>query len=292
MKSQNTKSSDELQREVRQEVRNVNRDLDNIQGRLSPGKIIDDAIFSSHGRSPAAIFDHLKRNPIGTTFLSLGTLLLMEDESHTTYESSARNKISSARSTVNDKMSLAKEKIQSHMPVRDPNAPSITEKAKAKLSGVKDSFDSKVSEIREGLEARVHRKEITETFLSADESNSEGYAGLDIEGSKGSKLKNVKEKLSSGLSQGREKLSAGLSQGKEKFQNMDNTTFMALGAGLGILTGASLPISDAEERMVNDKLQGRLSDFNSELREAMNECSNILKDLVINDVKEIPVKFF
>lgn len=73
---------------------------------------------------------------------------------------------------------------------------------------------------------------------------------------------------------------------------MDNTTFMALGAGLGVLTGASLPISDAEERMVNDKLQGRLSDFNFELREAMNECSNILKDLVINDVKEFPVKFF
>ena len=45
MKSQSTKSSGELQQEVRNEVRNVNRDIDNIQGRLSPGRIIDDAIF-------------------------------------------------------------------------------------------------------------------------------------------------------------------------------------------------------------------------------------------------------
>ncbi len=112
------------------------------------------------------------------------------------------------------------------------------------------------------------------------------------EGGARAKMQNVKEKLTSGISQGREKISAGLSQSKEKIQNMDNTTFIALGAGLGVLTGASLPISDAQERMVNNKLQGRLSEFNSELRVAMNECSNILKDLVINDVKEFPVKFF
>ena len=272
MKSQNTKSSGELQREVRQEIRNVNRDIDNIQGRLTPGRIIDDAIFYNHSRSPAAIFDHLKRNPIGTTFLSFGTLLLMEDETNTTYETTARKKIATARTTVNDKIAVAKEKIQSHMPVKDPFEPSISEKAKEKLIHVKDTFDSKVSEIRESLK---------DTFLSADESNSEGYAGLDVESTKGSKLQNVKEKLS-----------AGLVQGKEKLQNMDHTTFMALGAGLGVLTGASLPISEAEERMVHDKLEGRLSDFNSELREAMNECSNILKDLLINDLKEYPVKFF
>jgi hypothetical protein len=171
--------------------------------------------------------------------------------------------------------------------------PGITDKAQARLSNVKNSFDSKVSKIRDEIETRAHRKEITETFLQSDESNSEGYAGLDAaDGGASGKLQNVKEKLTSGISQGREKLSTGLSHSKEKLQNMDNTTFIALGAGLGVLTGASLPISEAEDRMVNDKLKGRLSDFNLELREAMNECSNILKDLVINDVKEFPVKFF
>ncbi len=292
MKSQNTKSSDELQREVRQEVRNVNRDIDNIQGRLTPGRFIDDAIFYNHSRSPAAIFDHLKRNPVGTTFLSLGTLLLMEDDTHTTYETSARNKISSGRTAVNEKISAVgskvsalKEKAQSYIPQKDASEPGLVDR-------VKDSFDAKVAEIREGLEVKANRKEITETFMNADESNSEGFAGMntgmdadvnfDINGGgKTGKLQDVKAKLTSGISQGR-----------EKFQNLDNTTFMALGAGLGILTGASLPVSEAEERMVNDKLQGKLSDFNSELREAMNECSNILKDLVISDVKNFSVKMF
>lgn len=282
MKSQNIKSSDELQREVQQELKNVNRDIDTIQGRLSPGRIIDDAIFYNHGRSPAAILDHLKRNPVGTTFLSLGTLLLMEDESHTTYETSAKNKISSAKDTASSQASKVKSKFSDS------------------VHTVKDSFDSKVSEIKQGLEVRAHRKEIKETFLNS-ESNSEGYSGMDVGETSGaqSKLKNVKdklfegkEKLSAGLSHSKEKFSTGLSSGKEKFQHMDNTTFMALGAGLGVLTGASLPVSEAEERMVNDKLQGRLSDFNTELREAMNECSNILKDLVVSDVKDYSMKIF
>ncbi|MFL5808184.1 MAG: hypothetical protein ACJ749_01605, partial [Flavisolibacter sp.] len=78
MKSQNTKSSDELEKEVRHEIRNVRKDIDELSGRFSPGQLIDDVIFYPHGKSPAATFDHLKRNPVGTAFLSLGTILLME----------------------------------------------------------------------------------------------------------------------------------------------------------------------------------------------------------------------
>jgi hypothetical protein len=45
MKSQNTKSTDELKSEVRQELHNVETDIKNLQGRMTPGQIIDDAIL-------------------------------------------------------------------------------------------------------------------------------------------------------------------------------------------------------------------------------------------------------
>src|SRR5690606_33983284 len=110
-------------------------------------------------------------------------------------------------------------------------------------SGIADSFQTKVSDLKAGIASKIPDKE---TF----------------------------------------------NRGKEKIQSLDNNTFMLLGAGLGALTGASLPVSEAEEKMVGEKFQGRLNDFNNEMREAMNECSNILKDLVIQDVKDYNLNMF
>src|SRR5690606_34723851 len=122
-KSQNTKSSDQLKKEVDKEIKNVRRDMDAIEGRLSPGQIIDDAIFYPHGKNLRSTIDHLKRNPIGTTFLSLGTLLLMEDESHQTYEAASRTKIASARTGMADKVNSVKSSVRDRLPHKDPDSP-------------------------------------------------------------------------------------------------------------------------------------------------------------------------
>ena len=246
MKSQNTKSSNELKHEVRHELKKVQQDIDDLQGRFTPGQILDDAIFYPNQRSLKKTFSHLKRNPIGSTFLSIGTLLLMEDENHSSYETVVRGKVNSGVSTAREGISSVKTKIKDQLPRGDMTegmGPNQADKIKNKVSGIADSFQSKVNDLKTGIASKIPDKE---TF----------------------------------------------NRGKEKIQSLDNNTFMLLGAGLGALTGASLPVSEAEEKMMGDKFQGKLNDFNNEMREAMNECSNILKDLVIQDVKDYNLKMF
>lgn len=290
MKSQNTKSSDELQNEVRSELRNVRRDIDQMQGRLTPGQLIDDAIFYRKGSSTAATFDHLKNNPIGTAFLSLGTLMLMEDEDHVTVEAYSKAKASQIAGKAQELKTRAgemKDQIKSHLPHKELTpgmAPSTGDIAKSKINEVTDTFQSKVSEIKEGLEAKIPSKEEFQTMTSD--------IGGDISTKTSGKFADAKEKLNSSLQAGKEKLQSSFSGAKDTVHNMDSLTFMALGAGLGALTGAALPVSEAENRFVDEKLQGKVSGFSQDLQNAVNECSNILKDLVINDVKNYNVSLF
>lgn len=285
MKSQNTKSSDELKSEVRQEIHNVRKDIDELQRRLTPGQFIDDAIFYPQGGSAAATFDHLRRNPIGTTFLSLGTLLLMEDVEQKSYENSVKNKLGSARMAAGEKFNSLKEDLKSHLPHKD-----VSQLSQGGSSHGPD--DSQVHVVLpEGKSKIATAKEKLSSVLDAGKNKINEGIGSGKE-KVASGLSSSKEKISSGLSSGKDKLSAGFDTGKEKIKDLDNTTFMALGVGLGVLTGASLPISQAEERLIGDRFEGRLDDFNHDIREAMNECSNILKDLVIQDVTNVNVNFF
>lgn len=237
MKSQDTKSSSELKREVHQELNKVSKSIDELQGRLTPGQILDDAIFYPNGRNLNKTFQHLKQNPIGTTFLSLGTLLLMEDGTHSSYESVVKTKVNAGVSSAKEGISSVKNQMKNKLPQGEPGD------IKNKVVGIADSFQSKVNDIRSGIAAKIPDRE-------------------------------------------------ALNRGREKIHNLDNTTFMAIGAGLGALTGVSLPISEAEDKLMREKFDGRLNDFNRELRDAMNECSNILKDLVVQDVKDHSLKFF
>lgn len=260
MKSQNTKTSSELHKEVRHEIKNLDRDLNAIEGRLTPGQFIDDAIFYQKGRNIGATLEHLKNNPVGTAFLSLGTILLMENDNHQTMERLSKNKVTALKDSIKN----VKETVRNQLPHKEITpgiSPSIGDIAKGKVTNLKDSLNAKVSDIKTSIQTK------------ADEWKSE----LHVEASK-VKLKN--------------KASEYLHRGKDTVSNLDPMTYMALGASLGVLTGASLPVSEKERAFVQEKMSPRLTDLNSELQIALNECSNILKDLVISDVKNVNVQIF
>lgn len=288
MKSQNTKSSNELQKEVHQEIHNVKRDLDEIQGRLSPGQIIDDAIFYPHGRNLASTLDHLKRNPIGTSFLSLGTILLMEDENHMSYETNARAKLSSTKTDINTRIQSAKENVKSKIPHKDPNEPGVGEKLKSKVQDMKESIGSKAHELKGNVqgkfnEAKEPSSPVTPESSRMREDAEAAFGNLEVQGETTSAFN--KEKI-------KEKISDFSETGKAKVQNLDPMAYMALGAGLGALTGASLPVSEREEEFIDSKFSDKFSNLSHELQAAINESSNILKDLVIQDVKDFNLKVF
>jgi len=261
MKSPNTKSSNELHREVKEELKNVQRDVDRLQGRLTPGQIIDDAIFHSHGQNLGSTLDHLKNNPVGTAFLSLGTLMLMEDEDHETMESHARVKLNSAKHRLNDLKEHARNQLP-HRELEPGVSPNLADLAKEKMTEAK----GKISDMRDSVQSKV--SEIKQTFRG--------------------KVTDVKESVSE---QG-DSLQQNLESGKEKLRNIDPLTYMALGAGLGALTGASLPVADFEQEFVDDKFKTKISSFSDDLQTAVNECANVLKDLVIQDAKNYSFKVF
>lgn len=320
MKSQNTKSSDELHREVKQEIRKVERDIDSLQGRLTPGQLIDDAIFYPHGQSMSSTLDHLKRNPVGTAFLSLGTLMLMEDENHSSMEANARIKLGQARNKLTD----LKEHVKNQLPHKELSpgtAPNLADIAKGKVTemkgkmmDVKSSVQSKVSEIKDGIESKIpSREEIRDTFQSKVSEVKEGVSDQYNTAKEGltDKFATAREGISDqfastteGLTDQftgaddstgggwRENLENKLDLGKEKMRNIDPLTYMALGAGLGALTGASLPVSDREQEFVDEKLSENISSFSSDLQNAVNDCASLLKDLVVQDVKNFSFKVF
>ena len=256
MKSPNTekKTSEELREEVSYELNNVRRGIDKIQGRLTPGQIIDDAIFYNHGGTTAGAFDHLKNNPVGTAFLSLGTLLLMEDQNQSSVETSVRDKMTGFKHDM-----------------------------KSRSLDLKNSFNAKKNEIKDTIQKKK------EEFQSR-KSYGADFEGLDDEAmlSKTS----TKEKMREGLNKVRENLSTGLQTGKEKFQGLDPLTYMAIGAGLGALTGASLPVSEKERELVDTRFSEKFSDFTRDFQDAINESTNLLKNLVIDDVKDRSIHLF
>lgn len=265
MKSPNTKSSNELHQEVKEELKNVQRDVDRLQGRLTPGQIIDDAIFHSHGQNLGSTWDHLKKNPVGTTFLSLGTLMLMEGEDRETMEAHARVKLNTAKTRLNELKEHARNQLP-HRELEPGMSPNLADRAKEKMAETK----GKITDMRNSMQSKV--SEIKQTFQS--------------------KVTDVKASVSEQGDSLQQNWESGLASGKEKIRSIDPLTYMALGAGLGALTGASLPVADFEQEFVDEKLKSKINSFSEDLQNAVNECANVLKDLVIQDAKNYSFKVF
>lgn len=344
----NTKTSKQLKREVENQLNAIDRDIDQLKNRMTPGRLIDDAVFSRYRGNPRATFDYLKRNPIGTTFLTLGTILLMEDEHHQSYETLAKRRTSDAldqaQVQANGLMSDArvraqdlKETISSKMPHKDPSrdqGPSKIDVAKSRINSAKENL---VSKAKEGIDSArssyestkenaLHKLESTkenvvnqaqqtsDSFTSATERlRSEAQSGIntgfnDSSSSYNDEGESLKAKAQDGLNRARssidsakEEIRSRAHEGiesvksrvdtdaiRESASGMQPMAFMALGAGLGALTGASLSGEDEEF----GDLEGKLSEFNHDLQEALNESANVLKNQFMSDFKDLNVNIF
>ncbi|HXH74879.1 MAG TPA: hypothetical protein VNJ08_07930 [Bacteriovoracaceae bacterium] len=289
------KSSRELKNEVMNDLKKLNRDVDQLKDHLTPGQIIDDAIYYRQERTPRATFDYLKQNPVGTSFLALGTMLLMEDERHRSMEAIAREKASgvmdSARSTVDG----VRERVEG---------------VKAKVGDMSASIKSKLP----GNKVDSSENYVTGVYDSgseygfADDAQSSRFEGsMDAAKSKLSsakesvqaKIPDIKNKASQGLDAAKSKISSATESVKGQFQeginsarNMEPLTYVVLGAGLGTLTGASLPLMEREKSFVDNNLEDKISDFTTELQAALNESANILKSEFFNDISGYDFNIF
>jgi ElaB/YqjD/DUF883 family membrane-anchored ribosome-binding protein len=321
----NTKSSKQLKREVENQLNAIDKDIDQLKNRLTPGRLIDDAVFSRYRGNPRATFDYLKSNPVGTTFLALGTILLMEDESHQSYETLAKRRTSDAldqaHTQAGELMTDArlrvddlKENIRSKMPHKDQTqaqGPSKMDMAKSKLNSAKENLVSKARESVDSAKSTFEStkesisnqtQKTSESFNSASErlrasSSSSKMEGEDLK----SKAQEGLQKAHSNIDSAKEGIRSRAQEGLESVRSRVNTdaikqstngmqpmAFMALGAGLGALTGASLSGDDNEF----GDLEEKISEFNHDLQEALNESANVLKNQFMSDFKDLNVNIF
>jgi len=281
MNSRDNKSSRELKREVLQELNQVNSDIDRIQARLTPGQFIDDAIFRPIGSNPRATFDHLKANPIGTAFLSIGTLLLMEDDSHVTYESQMKKRSGDALENSRYQATLLKGKVSD-----------MRESVNGKVSGVNDKIHGVIDRTKgkvTGLKDKVSGKNTGESALG--EGGEMGASSIDrlkddVSGSIGELKQNVSGTIQS-VSDNIDSLAGDI-----KVKNLDPMTYVAIGAGLGALTGVALPVSEKEQMLIDDKASGKLSEFSSEFQDAINQSVKVLKDEFLGKFTDFDVSLF
>lgn len=242
MNSKNTKTSKELKREVLNELDRVESDINRIQRRLSPGQLIDDVVFYQKGAR--ASFDKLKNNPVGTAFLTVGTLLLMEDENQTSYESSmkgeARETYSKARASVKG----AVQSVKSEYAQREDQFSGVSANLQGEYEQTKADFKKRAQEVKTELRNR------------ADDLKSKG------------------------------------NEIKTNLKTLDPLSYVALGAGLGALTGISLPISEKEEEFVDQRLNEKFKEFKQDLQAALNDSANVVKNEFFQDFKDFNINFF
>lgn len=315
MNSKDTKlSSEELRKDVLVQLDKVDADLDQMELRLTPGQFIDDVIYYPRGGNPSATFDLLKENPVGATFLSLGTLLLMEDEDHQTYESVARAQLSSAmvtgKSKLHDVMEHGRENVREMKARGQESLKSVKgsmEKVKGKFHRTKDEFQGELSQTESlneitfdgysndySAEEDTSRKQAIEDAKSAftevaSEKTQQMKSKVKELREKLPEASEVKERVGTVLSGARERLGDRTRQGITALKGMEPMTCIGIGAGLGVLTGMALPVSDRESELVGSTLESSVTSFTEELQSALNESAGILKDLVISDLKSFNV---
>jgi hypothetical protein len=325
------KSARELKQEIYQQLDEVERDIDKIKARMSPGQIIDDAIFYPRGGDSRLVFDHLRANPIGTTFLTLGTLLLMEDnemilnlkaKEYGTQVGVKRQELSHQKDELlrqgQEKLAGLKSSVTSRLPKREHTpgqAPSKLDIARSRISNAAADLKEKVM----GTSGRIKAMEENSVLRSgydsgstygSDQQSIEGIYGSESAGLGGdeSLAKPVSDgieslrssaaesagKIRSGVEMAREGVDAVRTRTSELYETargIDPMTYMVLGAGLGGLTGAALPVFDAEDEVVG-QFDDTISEFTRDFQDALKESTSILKSSVIYDLKKAGLDFF
>lgn len=209
MNSNINKTSQNLREEVKQDLNKLGKDLNSLRDKLTPGQFIDDALSFRSQRSPRATFDYLKDNPLGFSLLTIGTVLLMENDNHESYESIVKTNsdriYKDVKGRVSDKVTNAKSVVAD------------------KVTSIKDNVSEKIGDAKELVDSDF---------------------ALDLMGG--------------------------------------SFSYMAIGAGLGALTGASFPSTSSSVS----------TSFTKELEAALNESAMILKNELLAELTQVDMKVF
>lgn len=258
MKSQDTKkNSEQLQHEVHGQINKLGKDLDHARTRLSPGSLLDDAIFYPQGQNLTEAYAHLKENPMGTMFLSLGTLLLMEDQKRVSYESHLKSSMGAAVDKGKARYHEAEEKVSE-------KASEMADQARDKAHSIKGRFQSKEEE----LKSKSEETNLKEKAQDLKERGAEKFE--EVKHSASERYQDTKEKLESS--------SVG--------EVLHPFAIASMGLGLGATLGASFPIPAAERKLRSEKFSQQIDRFGKDVDHAIKESGEKVKNHLIDELKQ------
>lgn len=262
MHSDTHKNSDELKKEVENQIGKVTNDVQDIDKKLTPGHVVDKVVFSQFRGDRIAMLNRMKERPVGTAMFAAGLLALGQDD-----ESRERlaNKIEAKRGEYSAKAKIATSKI------------------KDKFSG---SDEDEFKSIEAHTEYNSHRFDTEdsnpdELYLS-DTSNV--TIGNDLNGSN---EKGLGDKASEQFTHMKYTVSSNYNSAKNYSMRTfeeNPTALAALGFSLGALSGGSLPVSEKESEMVHEKGDTFLKDISHDLDDTLYHSIDKLKNRFIQDL--------
>ncbi|HLT22416.1 MAG TPA: hypothetical protein VKZ84_03195, partial [Bacteriovoracaceae bacterium] len=305
MNLNDTKSSETLRKEISQDIDRLDNKVEHLKGRLTPGQIIDDAIFSPYRGDLRAGFSYLRNNPIGSSFLAIGTLLLMDNEGES-YEQYLRSQGRVAYSDYKGRVSEVKNRVSETMDevsheVRS-RTQSLVEKGEQKLNQVRDTgrdLKNQVGSMTDNIREKLNRsktsgEEIKNNVIDATESFKERAvnaakstdlgidADIDIDTSEvTSRLSRMKGSVS-GFGKN--------TIGKIKENEFDSLAYVALGGSLGFATGSLIPMREGGFAELSSDFD--FSSLQSELQDAANESMSVFKNEFIDTLKNASIDIF
>lgn len=261
------KTSEQLQHEAHEQIDRVGADIEHARARMSPGSLLDDAIFYPHGQSLTSTYSHMKRNPMGSMFLSLGTLLLMEDQHHVSYESRFKEEAGKAAAKGKENLREAKESVSEKASELQDKAKSATKRFKREAQEYRDELEGAEGEI----ESKAWEK-TSEVKAKAKDAKA--------------KAKEVREKASRKASETAEKAREKISEAQPALQNVHPFAIASIGLGMGATFGASFPMRKVEDKLQSPAFQERAGRLGEEFESAVRESGERLKNHLIDELKQ------
>lgn len=302
MNLNDTKSSETLRKEISRDLDRLDSKVDQLKDRLSPGQIIDNAVFSPYRGNPRETFNYMKNNPVGTSFLALGTLLLM-DNGGESYEHYLRTQGKTTYLEYRDKMNRTKEefghKIEDISQEVKSKTQQFVEQSERGIEKVKTrgrDFKEQIKSSKDQLRDKLSRKseEVRDNVIDATESFKERSASTSEPSlySVESDISSVESKTRSNIS----KIKSSITEfsrntvDKVKETQMDSLAYVALGGTIGFVSGGLIPITDEELQEVGVNFD--FSNLRTELENAANESANLFKNELIDTLKKSNIDFF
>ena len=256
----NEQLSRHYEREAEATRRSLANDLNDLQDRLTPGQVFDEALTYAKGGSATfarAFSNAVRENPFPALLIGTGCMLFMSEKMGITKSKTAGRYTGSFAATTDT-----------------DHGPSIGERAKEKVHGAADTVKQGFAAVGDRLQDTSER--VRETAQEMGEGVAEAAERVK------QRTQSVAERLTDTAVQTGEQARIAAHQVKEKANTLLHEQPMLM-AGIGLALGAAIaaliPVTRAENRLMgetSERIKRRVRDTAAQQFEAAKESAGEL----------------